>query len=108
MNVDVFGPLPISWDGEVVEWGPWEPALPIWICDRSRRGKRPLVDVCAACGRESQASPLAWGKRRGIRDLVAFRCIGCGHDSVLDRRTDEAWELGPEDYGLAGSVRPRG
>lgn len=105
MNVGTFGPLPVSWDGVPVEWGPWEPAAPIFICDRSRR--KPLVDVCTACGRPSASQPLAWGKRRGVRDLVAFRCMGCGHDSVLDRRTDEAWELGPEDYGRDGSIRPR-
>lgn len=106
MNVDTFGPLPISWDGDPVEWGPWEPTVPILICDRSRR-RRAWDSICAGCGRSSIAAPMCWGKRRGIRDLVAFRCTGCGHDSVLDRRTGEAWELGPEDYGLAGSVAPR-
>lgn len=117
MNLDAFGPLPISWDDEPVEWEPWHPALPLFICDRSRR--TPVVDVCARCGRPSQGQMLewagrrarghhvSWGKRQGIRDLIAFRCVGCGLDTVLDYRTDESWELGPEDYGCAGSVAPR-
>ena len=106
MKLEAFGPLPISWDDEPVEWGLWEPAIQIFICDRSSRRKY-QPEVCAGCGRPSHGQPMCWGKRRGIRDLVAFRCTGCGHDSVLDRRTGESWELGPEDYGLAGSVAPR-
>lgn len=105
MNVGAFGPLPISWDGEPVEWGPWEPTAPMFLCDRSRR--KQAQAVCTGCGRSSNGQPICWGKRRGVRDLIAFRCTGCGHDSVLDRRTNEAWELGPEDYGAAGSVAPR-
>lgn len=105
MNVDQFGPLPISWDGDPVEWGSWEPTVPIWMCDRSRR--KPAQELCGGCHRSAAGQPIAWGKIRGRRALAAFRCMGCGHDVVHELRTDDVWDLGPEDYGLAGSVAPR-
>lgn len=38
------------------------------------------------------------------RDLVAFRCVDCGHDVVHDRRTGEDWDLDETDYGPDGST----
>lgn len=97
--------LPVSWDGEPVDWGRWEGVLPVFICDRSRR--KVAVAVCAGCGIPDGARRAqCWGMRRGRRDLFAIRCLDCGHDVVLDKRTGDAWDLGPEDYGLSGSNPP--
>jgi len=37
--------------------------------------------------------------------LDAYRCPDCRHDHVSDWN-GQWWDLGPEDYGDDGSVRP--
>lgn len=120
--------LPPLWDGQRVEWGPYEIAPAVQVCPP------PKAERCA-CG--SDASP---SHARGLRqplpgemvdstkaklgrfgrwvhvparvpawplaDLTAIRCAGCGEVTVWDMRTDEWWTLGPEDFGPGGSTRP--
>jgi hypothetical protein len=44
---------------------------------------------------------------RPLRDIYAARCRHCGHDVVTDTRTDERWDLEPEDYGPEGSTETK-
>ena len=98
--------LPISWDGEPVIWSEWD------------KGRTTLtlhlpVDqvACDQCGalddRDTSTGTrvTGWAKRPS-RDLHASRCRHCGHDTVLDLRTDECWDLEPEDYMPDGSQPP--
>lgn len=43
---------------------------------------------------------------RPVRNLVAFRCRHCCHDRVHDLRTNQTWDLEPDDYTDAGSTPP--
>lgn len=123
--------LPPTWDGEPVRWKPWQETPNLHICPLP-----PVTDTaCNQCGVISDTPDrICWGLRqqagpqqttelrtlpsgnqyrrtstipaRQVRDLVAFRCTHCGHDRVWDQRTDQWWDLGPEDYTSTGSVDP--
>lgn len=90
-------PLPPAWDGEPVTWGPWESAWTTrdFHIDEERR-------ACTECGDVDRRTVQASGLTRAGR-LLAFRCLSCGHDVVVDHDY-EVWDLGPEDYGPAGST----
>lgn len=101
--------LPPSWDGVPVTWAGWrdEPQtslayhLPLdhLACDQCgslagrlhNAGTRPATEP-----REGWPHP--------VRDIFASRCSDCGHDTVTDTRTNETWDLDPDDYSDAGST----
>ncbi len=86
-----------SWDGQAVEWGPWHSGA------SSADWHLPLDQLaCQGCG-VIEPRRIAVGRIDGTMTLVAWRCE-CGRDEVHDRRTDELWVLGPEDYGHGGSM----
>ncbi|QGH74518.1 hypothetical protein HYQ03_gp31 [Arthrobacter phage Kuleana] len=122
--------LPRSWDGEPVEWTPWNDA-------RTSLAYHVPADAlaCRQCGAVDEPL-ISWGKRPPatptypttrtkttrsgrkyevaaevpswpVRDLIASRCRHCSHDVVTDTRTDERWDLEPEDYGPNGSEPPQ-
>lgn len=103
-------PLPALWDGPPVEWRLWEPYVPVFMCDRSRRTVPP-PEVCPGCGalwHPASSTGLIkrpW-ERRPMADLIAWRCPECGHDQVYDRHTDQSWDLDDTDYGPEGSIAP--
>lgn len=126
-------PLPVAWDGRPLEWGPWSVAPLTFICDRSKRKNGCTHPTCSACGSQRPAlvavalrRPLAGDTEPGeylrrhrngrrvyaqepmpaYRDLHAQRCRDCGHDSVVDMRSGEVWDLDESDYGPEGSVAP--
>lgn len=104
------GPLPVSWDGYAVEWSRWKPYAAVFVCDRSRRTV-PAPERCAGCGELWQPASCSGKFKRPfdpypIMHLIAWRCPECGHDQVWSWIDDAAWDLEPEDYGLAGSVAP--
>lgn len=130
---DLDRPLPVAWDGRPLEWSPWAQSSLVFICDRSKRKNGLTHPTCSACGSQRPAltsvalrSPLPTDTIPGevlrihrngepvhaqepapaYRDLHASRCLDCGHDSVVDIRTGEAWDLDPSDYGPEGSVAP--
>lgn len=132
-DLDLDRPLPVAWDGRPLEWGPWREGSLVFICDRSKRKNGLTHPTCSACGSMRPArsavalrSPIAGDVEPGeqlrihrngkpvyamepmpaYRDLVAHRCVDCGHDTVYDFRADEAWDLDPSDYGPEGSVAP--
>lgn len=93
--------LPPSWDGAPVTWDPWT--------ETSTTLRFHTITACEQCGVINEPhvthglrTPEADQPR--IRDLVAFRCPDCGHDRVLDKRSDELWDLEPHDYDAAGST----
>lgn len=119
--------LPPSWDGVPVTWAPWSDHRSTLILHMP--AERMACDKCGAV----DESLISWGTRPApegetitinrakttrsgrkyrvaeevpswpIADLYAARCRHCGHDVVTDTRTDERWDLDPEDYGDAGS-----
>lgn len=121
--------LPPFWDGYRVQWDAFTPFDVVRICPP------PEIDACEGCGSiadrlhatglrhplpgDTFESTRTKTGRFGrpvtlpttipafpLRDLHAFRCPDCLRTDVWDQRTDEWWELGPEDYTSAGSVRP--
>jgi ribosomal protein S27E len=132
VDADSFRPLPVSWDARPVDWEPWREQGRIFICDRSKRKSGLTIPSCSVCGSRRLFSttglrhPIAGDTVQGeylrthrngdrvfaqepmppYRDLFATRCGDCGHDQVYDARSGELWDLGPEDYGLTGSVAP--
>lgn len=127
-------PLPTAWDGERVTWDPLTEQPLIFLCARGRRNP-PKPVACERCKttesawhsvgtrhpRPGATMPVEEARktRSGrtylvvvegpawpLRDLVAYRCVGCGLDTVYDDRAGESWVLGPEDYGPGGSVAP--
>ena len=95
--------LPVSWDGEPVTWSAW---------DRGRTTLALHLPVeqlaCDQCGALDERDTCAGTRTTEVpahssRDLHAFRCRHCGHDTVLDLRTNECWDLDPEDYTPDGS-----
>ena len=89
-------PLPRYWDGSPITWGEWTAPMSTlaWHLPDDRR-------ACAGCGDVD----AALGVCKGLADqhLVAIRCGSCGHDVVIDTDSN-VWDLGPEDYGPAGST----
>lgn len=104
--------LPDMWDWEPVKWSPWRDDL---INGSSFQFHAPLEALaCNQCGVLGKQH-VCFGKRPirrdlgetyPIRSLFAFRCADCGHDTVIDQRTEESWDLDDTDYGIAGSARP--
>jgi len=100
--------LPPRWDGGPVEWGPWEPVTPMFMCP-------PPSDMgaCDQCGSlEPQitargvVTPLPGVERDGVHQLRVTRCPDCKHDRVVDYDTFDVFDLGPEDYTENGSWPP--
>ncbi|MFJ4286420.1 hypothetical protein ACIPY0_12315 [Paenarthrobacter nicotinovorans] len=119
--------LPPFWDGEKVIWDEWTDCRTTLILHVPADQM-----ACDKCGAVDE-SLIAWGLRdpahgamttetrikktrsgktyeaiqevpaRPQRDIYAARCRHCGHDVVTDTRTDERWDLEPEDYGAEGS-----
>lgn len=99
-------PLPVAWDGAPVEWSPFR--IPqVFICP-------PTPECCPTCG---DTSPSAHAQGRvhhptypyappRMLCLSAYRCPGCGLDTVLDHATGEWWTLDDTDYGPEGSNPP--
>ena len=127
-------PLPVAWDGRAIRWREWREVGPVFMCDRSKRkyGLK-IGPECSSCGTVGRAfsavgvvDPMPGDVEQGeyLRthrngepvfaqepaparaELTLHRCPSCGHDQVFDSRTGEAWDLGPEDYGPAGSTDP--
>ncbi|WPM94281.1 hypothetical protein VB1_CDS0032 [Arthrobacter phage Marchesin] len=123
--------LPISWDGERITWDEWSDFR------TSLAYHLKAEDLaCEQCGTVDEVV-ITWGLRdppagttapttrtkttrsgrkyqivedlpaRPLRDIYAARCRHCGHDVVTDTRTNERWDLEPEDYGPAGSNPPQ-
>lgn len=109
--------LPPRWDGLPVQWGSWSSTGEVFLCPPRR--ERP--ESCERCGSadarminvgrvwtDPDTAPPAIGRarlRRGhhlVGVLSAFRCPGCGHDSVLDPN-GQLWDLDETDYTDDGS-----
>lgn len=101
--------LPPSWDGVPVTWLGWkkpmgstlELHLPLdqQACDQcGGLGDGQLINPGTRPATEPQKG---WATQ--YRDIYAFRCPHCGHDSVWDMATDQHWDLDPDDYGDEGS-----
>lgn len=94
--------LPVSWDGEPVRWEAWEPDN-IFLCPPGRARDR----VCAGCGLERPKAITTGRYTSGkLGRLSASRCTACGHDTVYDTITKQAWDLDGHDYGDKGSTEP--
>ena len=98
-------PLPPMWDGKPVRWSGLERV-------RGSIEYHFPPDECDICGSvdphwsakgEMMTAPDRAGRRRWYIRFWATRCRGCHVDVVRDARTDEVWQLGPEDYGPKGS-----
>lgn len=125
--------LPPSWDGQRVTWDRWlevrgsliahapadqtachacglidDPLVAVGLVEPTPGATFSSVRVkrTRRSGRayEATVDVPAWP----CLDLVAFRCRGCGHDTVLDQRTGEAWDLDASDYGPTGSTATTG
>lgn len=103
--------LPPRWDGLPIEWAPWQPQP--WSSLEIHRRGRP--EVCERCGSQAQPSEAHGGTPRRpaalrgreappVVRLIAYRCPGCGLDTVLDVNTWQWWTLDATDYGPFGSV----
>lgn len=122
--------LPVSWDGENVEWRPW--------CDLKSTLALHLPAEDLACRRCGTVDPplICFGLRQPkpgqmfatdhlkttrsghvyvithdvpawpVIDLIATRCRHCAHDTVNDLRDNTTWDLDPGDHGAAGSNAP--
>lgn len=109
--------LPPRWDGLPVQWGAWSSTGEVFMCP-PRRVRSESCDRCGSTdarminvGRvwtDPDTAPPAIGRarlRRGrhpVGVLSAFRCPGCGHDSVLDPN-GQLWDLDDTDYTDDGS-----
>lgn len=100
--------LPPFWDGEPITWHGWPP-------EESRTTLIHHVPAdrmaCEQCGTVDERL-TNWGSRPPtpdgpswpVRDIWAARCRHCGHDQVHDERTNETWDLEPDDYTDTGST----
>lgn len=119
--------LPATWDGVPVEWTDWRldrttlayhAPLDELVCgkcgtvDESMHamGKRPPAE--GEMVRSTQTRKLksgrtyereVWVPAWPVYDLFAARCRHCGHDTVTDQRTGQAWDVDDSDYGPNGS-----
>lgn len=117
--------LPPRWDGCAVIWDEWNPPLQILgdhfpreCCSACGSGRSPihaggLVAHQPATTHDELAHSIGTTETAGYRTLTAYRCLGCGHDQVLDFTPDGPtsgtwWDLGPEDYTDTGSDHPDG
>lgn len=108
--------LPPAWDDLPVEWGAWEDTATVFICPPPRRPER-----CGQCGgtgpptintgrvwTNPATAPAAIGRARMksgrhlVGTIAAFRCVDCGHDTVLDPN-GQMWDLDETDYTADGS-----
>lgn len=100
--------LPPLWDGDPVTWDAWHSGA------SSLDFHVPLADLaCHHCGLLGSRQiahgtihhhPSVTGRIENVAVLFAFRCPGCLHDEVWDRRTDDMWEVDEDDYLAAGST----
>lgn len=105
--------LPPRWDGRPVVWGEWDDTGRAFMCPP------PKPHRCERCGSTrprlfnvgrvwtnlvttAPATDAATERQRLIGIISAFRCPGCGHDSVLDHQNRE-WVLDETDYTADGS-----
>lgn len=104
--------LPDLWDWEPVKWSAWTDDA---ISDSSANFHWPLevlaCNQCGVLGKQRFATGIRpvrrdLGETYPVRSLHAMRCADCGHDVVVDQRTEESWDLDETDYGPAGSVQP--
>jgi hypothetical protein len=120
--------LPPFWDGLAVVWDSWELLPLVHMCGRGVG----FVEPCQECGstgprrmavgllgtsnevthadlwRENRVPVVFRQHRESVarRSLIAFRCLQCLHDVVLDSRDGQVWDLEPIDYCESGSVDP--
>lgn len=110
--------LPPRWDGDPVDWSPWQPLPAVTICPPLR------TQGCDNCGSATRpltchgTRTIAYGPnvipigRSRLHDrhiharLVVHRCPDCHHDTVFDPHTDQWWDLDDSDYQDAGSWEP--
>lgn len=118
--------LPPKWDGVPVTWGEPHAVGATFICPPPKE-----PEACTECGQLAvdgadtylgrvPGEPVQpfWTRNRYGQPvkkpgwdvlepaLLATRCLGCGHDQVVDLRTNEVWDLDDTDYGEEGSVHP--
>lgn len=102
-------PLPTRWDGHPVTWGSWS-ATPRSTLDLHLAAEHPDAVACPGCGTLPPPTLTATGVSHAPdrdlqgRTLTAHRCTLCGHDTVHTTWDGMSWDLGPEDYGPAGST----
>lgn len=100
--------LPPRWDGRKVAWEPWREEPQTFICGRGTHDQI----RCATC-RTNQPRLTCTGTTAAegahpARRLLAYRCRGCGHDTVVElaRQGMQVWDLDDSDYGDVGSHDP--
>lgn len=100
--------LPPRWDGRKVTWQPWREQPLVFLCGPRASGRT----HCTSC-RTSQPRMTCSGTVSGedtypVRRLFAYRCSGCGQDTVVELAPQgmQVWELDDSDYGDAGSFDP--
>lgn len=104
-TLQVVRSLPTRWDGRAVTWtdlrvgrGSLDLHFPPG-CDECGSDRPPY----RALGTVEHGRDPHTGRTSRVTALTAERCPVCLHDVVYDGRTGESWDLGPEDYGRAGS-----
>lgn len=107
-GVPTTNDLPPKWDGVPITWHGWT------SLQSSIDWHLPLDQLaCDKCGGLGEGTLINWGSRTvdghptRIRDIWAARCPHCGHDTVHDARTNEHWDLDPDDYGDEGSTETK-
>jgi len=95
--------LPVSWDGEPVDWCGWgDEPWTTWIFHH-----KPVPCVCGSVAPQQvnagAIDEVTIGKTFSVVRLFAYRCPGCSLDTVVDLRAGTTWELDETDYGSGGS-----
>ena len=105
--------LPCAWDGAPIVWGAWsvEPwTTLVWHLDDDALACEgcgtiaPRRFTCEGIVQWPTTDPRHWDRTRTASTITAARCADCGHDLAHTWWDQESWELGPEDYGPAGST----
>lgn len=127
-GVPTTNDLPPKWDGVPVTWGEWIDTrssldwhLPVTELACGQCGGLSGRMVCLGIRPPAEGATMTAEREKRTKsgyiytatvevpawpiiDLHAFRCRDCGHDTVHDERTDEHWDLDPDDYGDEGST----
>jgi len=100
--------LPVMWDGHPILWGDWGPVDGITFCGGlSKKGWR----GCRQC--HTRALPRMISGQvcdHSPHSLVLFRCMTCGHTTVMELTDIDGnecwreWTLDESDYEDEGSV----
>lgn len=111
-GVPTTNDLPPKWDGVPVTWRGWQVfessmdfhlTLDQLACDKcGGLGEGTLINT----GTRPNTEPEEGGPTQ-LRNITAFRCPHCGHDSIWDMATDLHWDLDPNDYGDEGSTETK-